>query len=152
LGSDFSKGGIMGDGEFAARQKLDKRKKWLKKSEKELRKIKIKTGKLKDPLKGAPMAKGIVIAKKTVEARQPNSALRKCVRVQLTNGTQITAFAPRDGAIKYIDDHDEVTVSGIGGSKHGAKGDLWGVGYKVEKVNGISLEMLRTGKKEKVRR
>jgi len=142
----------MGNGEFAANQLKDKRKKWLKKSVKYIKKVKRKFKKLKDPLEGSPMRKGIVIGKRNVEARQPNSALRKCVRVQLSNGIQVTAFAPKDGAIKYIDDHDEVVISGINGSKGGAKGDLWGVRYKVEKVNNISLEQLRTGKKEKIRR
>jgi small subunit ribosomal protein S23e len=33
-----------------------------------------------------------------VEAKQPNSAIRKCVRVQLIkNGKKITAFVPNDG-------------------------------------------------------
>ena len=51
-----------------------------------------------------------------VEAKQPNSAIRKCVRVQLIkNGKQLTAFAPGDGAIGFIDEHDEVMIEGIGG-------------------------------------
>lgn len=76
-----------------------------------------------------------------------------CVRVQLIkNGKQLTALAPRDGAIKYIDEHDEVTVEGIGGAQGGPKGDLWGVKFRVTHVNGIALEMLRTGRKEKVKR
>ncbi|RME60188.1 MAG: 30S ribosomal protein S12 [Candidatus Dadabacteria bacterium] len=143
----------MGRGEYAAAQLEKKRKYWKKKSVKHLKKNERKQGLFKDPLEGAPMASGIVIGKRMVTARQPNSGLRKCVRVQLKkNGVQITAFAPKDSAIKYIDDHDTVVVSGIGGAKKGPKGDLWGVRYKVEKVNKISLEMLRTGKKEKSRR
>ena len=142
----------MGNGEFAGTQLASKRKKWLKKSTKYVRKVKRKFKKLKDPLSGSPMARGIVIGKRNVEARQPNSALRKCVRVQLSNGIQVTAFAPKENAIKFVDDHDEVIISGINGSKGGPKGDLWGVRYKVEKVNRTSLEMLRTGKKEKVKR
>lgn len=142
----------MGNGEFAADQLAKRRKKWIKKSAVQKEKWKRKIGKLKDPLDGAPMRKGIVIGKRNVEARQPNSALRKCVRVQLTNGIQVTAFAPRDGAIKHISEHDEVVIAGIAGSKGRSKGDLWGVPYKVEKVNGISLEMLRTGRKERARR
>jgi hypothetical protein len=39
-----------------------------------------------------------------VEAKQPNSAIRKCVRVQLIkNGKKITAFVPRDGCLNYIE-------------------------------------------------
>jgi len=52
-----------------------------------------------DPLEGAPQARGIVLEKVGVEAKQPNSAIRKCVRVQLIkNGRQVTAFAVGDGA------------------------------------------------------
>ena len=46
-----------------------------------------------NPFAGAPQAKGIVLEKVGVEAKQPNSAVRKCVRVQLIkNGKSITAF------------------------------------------------------------
>lgn len=39
-----------------------------------------------------------------VEAKQPNSAIRKCVRVQLIkNGKKITAFVPNDGCLNYIE-------------------------------------------------
>ena len=44
-----------------------------------------------------------------VEAKQPNSAIRKCVRVQLIkNGKKITAFVPNDGCLNYIEENDEV--------------------------------------------
>ena len=67
-----------------------------------------------DPLEGAPQARGIVIEKVGIEAKQPNSAIRKCVRVQLIkNGKQLTAFAPGDGAIGFIDEHDEVMIEGV---------------------------------------
>ena len=103
-----------------------------------------------DPLEGAPAAKGIVIEKIGIEAKQPNSAIRKCVKLQLIkNGRQITAFAPGDGAINYIDEHDEVLVEGIRGRMGRSKGDIPGVRYKVAKVNGISLHELVKGRKEK---
>ncbi len=141
----------MAKGEFAAQGLEKSRKKWKKKKPKH-RKTK-KEKKKKDLLEGSPQARGIVIEKRGVTARQPNSGIRKCVRVQLIkNGKQLTALAPYDGAIKHIDEHDEVLVEGLGGRKHGAKGDLWGVKYKVVKVNNQSLEMLRTGKKEKMKR
>lgn len=66
-----------------------------------------------------------------VEAKQPNSAIRKCVRVQLIkNGKKITAFVPRDGSLNYIEENDEVLVSGFGRSGH-AVGDIPGVRFKV---------------------
>ena len=43
-----------------------------------------------DPLKGSPQAKAIVLEKTQREAKQPNSAMRKCVIVQLIkNGKKI---------------------------------------------------------------
>lgn len=45
------------------------------------------------PFGGASHAKGIVLEKVGVEAKQPNSAIRKCVKVQLIkNGKKVTAF------------------------------------------------------------
>ena len=103
-----------------------------------------------DPLEGAPQARGIVIEKVGVESRQPNSAVRKCVRVQLIkNGKQVTAFLPGDGALNFVDEHDEVIIEGIGGPKGKSYGDLPGVRYKVIKVNGVSLKALIYGKKQK---
>ena len=65
-----------------------------------------------DPLEGAAQARGIVLEKVGIEAKQPNSAIRKCVKVQLIkNGRQITAFAVGDGAINFIDEHDEVMTT-----------------------------------------
>src|SRR6201999_842519 len=47
------------------------------------------------PFGGSSHAKGIVLEKVGVEAKQPNSAIRKCVRVQLIkNGKKVTAFVP----------------------------------------------------------
>ncbi|RMF90374.1 MAG: 30S ribosomal protein S12 [Methanobacteriota archaeon] len=103
-----------------------------------------------DPLEGAPQARGIVLEKVGVEAKQPNSAIRKCVKVQLIkNGRQITAFAVGNGAINFIDEHDEVVVEGIGGSKGKSYGDLPGVRWKVIKVNNVSLDEMVRGRKEK---
>ncbi len=106
-----------------------------------------------DPLGGASMAKGIVLEKVQLEAKQPNSAMRKCVRVQLTrNAKQVTAFAPGDGATKLIDEHDEVIIECIGGNKGRSKGDIPGVRWQVIKVNDQSLKALLGGKIEKARK
>ena len=41
-----------------------------------------------------------------IEAKQPNSAIRKAVRVQLIkNGKKIAAFVPRDGCLHFIDEN-----------------------------------------------
>ena len=106
-----------------------------------------------DPLEGSSQAKGIVLAKVQLEAKQPNSAMRKCARVQLIkNGKQVTAFMPGDGAQKLIDEHDEVIIERIGGKMGRAKGDIPGVRWQVIKVNDQSLESLRKGKLEKARK
>ncbi len=106
-----------------------------------------------DPLEGASQAKGLVLEKVQLEAKQPNSAMRKAVRVQLVkNGKQVTAFCPGDGATKLIDEHDEVMIECIGGTKGRAKGDIPGVRWQVIKVNDQSLKALLSGKLEKARK
>jgi len=106
-----------------------------------------------DPLGGASQAKGLVLEKIQLEAKQPNSAMRKCVRVQLIkNGKQVTAFCPGDGATKLIDEHDEVVIECIGGKMGRAKGDIPGVRWQVIKVNDQSLRALLHGKLEKARK
>src|SRR3989344_4735421 len=82
-----------------------------------------------------------------------NSAMRKCVKVQLLkNGKKITVFVPGNNAIKMIDEHDEVLVESIGGTKGRSKGDLPGIRWQVIKVNDQSLDALLKGKIEKGRR
>jgi small subunit ribosomal protein S12 len=106
-----------------------------------------------DPLAGASQARAIVLEKIQVEAKQPNSAMRKCARVQLVkNGKQVTAFMTGDGAQKLINEHDEVLVECIGGKMGRAKGDIPGVRWQVIKVNDQSLNALLRGKLEKARR
>ncbi len=142
----------MGRGEFAGRDISRKRKsqRWLKKPWKR-KKLKLKDK--FDPLEGSPQAKGIVIEKKSLEQKQPHSGLIKCVKVQLIkNGKLVTAFAPRSGAINYIDEHDEVTIEGLGGSQRGQMGSIPGVRYKVIAVNGVDLQMLVQKRKEKPKR
>ncbi|RWW04040.1 hypothetical protein BHE74_00004847 [Ensete ventricosum] len=108
----------------------------------------------KKPFAGSSHAKGIVLEKilallmfgrltliascRGIEAKQPNSAIRKCARVQLIkNGKKIAAF-------------DEVLIAGFGRKGH-AVGDIPGVRFKVVKVSGVSLLALFKEKKEKPR-
>ena len=141
------------------------------------------------PFGGSSHAKGIVLEKVGVEAKQPNSAIRKCVRVQLIkNGKKVTAFGgftisanlcfsmdergggavcvgcwmldvsltcfgsivPNDGCLNFVDENDEVLLSGFG-RKGKAKGDIPGVRFKVVKVSGVGLMALWKEKKEKPR-
>ena len=106
-----------------------------------------------DPLGGASQAKAIVLEKVQREAKQPNSAMRKCVVCQLTkNGRKITAFVPGYNAIKFVDEHDEILIECIGGSRGRSKGDIPGIRWQVLKVNDQSLNALVKGKIEKGRR
>ena len=127
------------------------------------------------PFGGSSHAKGIVLEKVGVEAKQPNSAIRKCVRVQLIkNGKKVTAFGmvysatqhlgkeamngmlincvivPNDGCLNFVDENDEVLIAGFG-RKGKAKGDIPGVRFKVVKVSGVGLSALWKEKKEKPR-
>jgi len=134
--------------QFAARNMKKRRKKFKWRSTKYKRHA-LQLWK-KDPLEGAPMGRGIVLKKKGVEQKQPHSGIIKCVRVQIIkNGIQVTAFVPGTNAIKFIDEHDEVTIQGVGGSQGGAIGSQHGIKYKVVEVNGVSLSELLKGKKEK---
>ena len=142
----------MGRGEFAGKKLLGTRRRFRwKKTDYSRRVLQLK--KKHDPLEGAPQARGIVLEKVGIEAKQPNSAIRKCVRVQLIkNGRQMTAFAPGNRAIGFIEEHDEVTIEGIGGRKGRSMGDLSGVRYQVFMVNDVSLNELVHGRKEKPQR
>ena len=106
-----------------------------------------------DPLEGANQAKGIVVSKFQKEAKQPNSAMRKCCKVQLTkNGKQVSAFIPGNLAQKFVDEHDEVMIERIGGKQGRSMGDIPGVRYKVIQVNDQPLHRLWSGKIQKGRR
>merc|ERR1711977_355186 len=121
---------------------------WAKKAYK---KKKLGTVWKSNPFAGASHAKGIVVEKLGIEAKQSNSAIRKCVRVQLIkNGKKITAFVPRDGCLNFVDENDEVLISGFGRKGH-AVGDIPGVRFKVAKVANVSLLALYKEKKDKPR-
>ncbi|KAB0337534.1 hypothetical protein FD754_025133 [Muntiacus muntjak] len=89
------------------------------------------------PFGGASHAKRIVLKKVGVEAKQPNSAIRKsCV--------------PSDGCLNSIEGNDDILVAGFGCKGH-AVGDIPGVHFKVVKVASVSLLALYKGKKERPR-
>ncbi|MBU1246223.1 MAG: 30S ribosomal protein S12 [Nanoarchaeota archaeon] len=138
---------------LSAGKKLKKRRASGRMHDEKFVKRKYGLKKKSDPLKGAHQAKAIVLEKVQLEAKQPNSALRKCVKCQLIkNGKKITAFVPGYNAIKFIDEHDEVMIECIGGTKGRAKGDIPTVRWQVIKVNDQSLNALIRGKIEKGRR
>jgi len=137
------------NGMFAGRRLKNNRKSMRLKSKDYVLRKKRRTDK-KDLLQGAPMGRGIVLQKVGVESKQPNSAIRKCVRIQIIkNGRLATAFLPGDGALNFVDEHDEVTIEGIHGPRSRSMGDIPGVRYKVNAVNGVPLNLLVVGKVQK---
>jgi len=139
-------------GLFSARKMKDRRKKFRWHSKK-FKKRALDLYKKADPLEGASQAKGIVLEKVELEAKQPNSAMRKACRVQLIkNGKQITAFIPGNLAQRFIDEHDEVLIERIGGRMGRSKGDIPCVRFQVIAVNDQPLQRLVEGKIEKGRR
>ncbi|XP_036622576.1 40S ribosomal protein S23-like [Trichosurus vulpecula] len=128
-------------------QSHGKDQKW---HDKQYKKAHLGTALKANPFGGASHAKGIVLEKVGVEAKQPNSAIRT-VRVQLIrNGRKITAFVPNNGCLNFIEENDEVLVAAFGRKGH-AVGDIPGVRFKVVKVTNVSLLALYKGKKERPR-
>ncbi|MEM1988514.1 MAG: 30S ribosomal protein S12 [Candidatus Woesearchaeota archaeon] len=140
------------NGYFAGKKLMLRRQKYRYNDDRFIKRI-YKIKEKVDPLEGAPQARGIVLQKIEIEARQPCSGLRKAVKVQLIkNKRMITAFLPGDRATKFVNEHDEVLVECIGGKQGRAMGDIPGVRWKVIKVNDQSLEALRRGKIQKARK
>ena len=132
-----------------ARKQVNKRRenRW---ADKDYKKANLGTRYKCNPFGGSSHAKGIVVEKIGIEAKQPNSAIRKCCRVQLIrNGKKIAAFVPRDGCLNFIDEN-EVLIAAFGRRGH-AVGDIPGVRFKVVKVAGCGLGALYREKKEKPR-
>uniref|UniRef100_A0A2I2YPR6 Small ribosomal subunit protein uS12 n=1 Tax=Gorilla gorilla gorilla TaxID=9595 RepID=A0A2I2YPR6_GORGO len=92
-----------------------------------------------NPFGGASHAKGIVLGKVGVEAKKPNSAIRKSVRVQwIKDGKKITAFVLSDGCLNLIEENHKVLVAGF-------------IRFQVVKVARVFLLALYKGKKERPR-
>ena len=60
------------------------------------------------PLSGHPQMKGIVLQTFVRKPKKPNSAQRKCCRVRLSNGKELTAFIPYEG--HTLQEHNVVLV------------------------------------------
>ncbi len=142
----------MPNGEFAAKELIKKRKKQRMLNKWWKRKY-FKLKKRYDPVGPVPMAKALVLQKFVLQQKQPHSGLIKCVRVQLVkNGKVVGAYVPYDGSINVIEEHDEVTIQGMGGSQRGQMGSIPGLKYRVVKVNGADLFEVVKGRKEKPKR
>ena len=96
----------------------------------------------KDPFEGAPQASGIMTERLGWEAKRPNSATRKCIRVKLNrNAKSVLAYVPMDGGQLYTEENDEILLEKT------RKRDLGNaVKYQVMKVGGVTLSNLVQGK------
>jgi small subunit ribosomal protein S12 len=89
---------------------------------------KAKKSKSKSPaLKGNPQVRGVVTRIFVRNPKKPNSAERVCVRVKLSNGTEISAYIPGKGT--DVSEHSQVLIRG------GRVPDCPGVRYKVVRGN-----------------
>ena len=77
---------------------------------------------------------------------------RKYPRTLKARDTELTnaAHLQNDGCLNFVDENDEVLISGFG-RRGKAKGDIPGVRFKVVKVSGVGLLALWKEKKEKPR-
>ena len=75
----------------------------------------------------SPFKRGVCIRIFTMTPKKPHSALRKVVRVRLSNGQEVTAYIPGEG--HNLQEHGVVLIRG------GRVKDLPGVNYKV--VRGV---------------
>lgn len=71
---------------------------------------------------GRPFMKGVVLKTLIKKPKKPNSANRKCVRVRVSSGREVTAYVPGEG--HNLQEHSIVLVRG------GKVQDLPGVKHK----------------------
>lgn len=72
---------------------------------------------------GCPQKQGVCIKVYTMTPKKPNSAMRKCARVRLSNAREITAYIPGEG--HNLQEHSIVLVKG------GGRRDLPGVQHEI---------------------
>eukprot|EP00792_Barthelona_sp_PAP020_P007215 TRINITY_DN3124_c0_g2_i2.p1 TRINITY_DN3124_c0_g2~~TRINITY_DN3124_c0_g2_i2.p1 ORF type:complete len:144 (+),score=24.23 TRINITY_DN3124_c0_g2_i2:33-464(+) len=134
-----------------AGRKLRSHRKLQRWADKRFKRVRLSASLKADPLSGSSHAKGLVVSQYGITAKQPNSGVRKCVRVQLKkNQKVVSAFVPGDGNLAHINDRDRVLISGFGRSGK-AVGDIPGVRFKVVSVNDCALVALYRGKATKGR-
>lgn len=72
-------------------------------------------------LESRPFVRGVCARIFTTKPKKPNSAVRKCARIRLTNGRTVTAYIPGEG--HNLQEHSVVLIRG------GRVKDLPGVRY-----------------------
>lgn len=74
-------------------------------------------------LQNCPQRRGVCVRVYTTTPKKPNSALRKVVRIRLTNGIEVTGYIPGEG--HTLQEHSVILVRG------GRVKDLPGVRYHI---------------------
>ncbi|XP_076443191.1 small ribosomal subunit protein uS12m-like [Babylonia areolata] len=64
----------------------------------------------KGPMDGRPQLRGVVLKTLVKKPKKPNSANRKCVRLRLSTGKEVTAYVPGEG--HNLQEHSIVLVRG----------------------------------------
>nr|XP_002131013.1 uncharacterized protein LOC100182431 [Ciona intestinalis] len=82
-----------------------------------------KKKKKKSKMDGRPQMKGVVLKVMIKKPKKPNSANRRCCKLRLSNGKEVTAYIPGEG--HNLQQHNVVLVRG------GKRQDLIGVHYRV---------------------
>jgi len=137
------------NGLYAARKLIQKRKKF-RWSERKYKQRMLRTKEKFSPIGTAPIARAIVLEKYQIGKRQPNHGRIPVVRVQIVKtGKIVSAWVPFDGSLKHIEPHDEVIICGIGGPMGRSLGDIPGIRYKVELLNGAHIKLIAKGKIQK---
>merc|ERR1712196_24465 len=78
-------------------------------------------------LNNSPQRRGVCLKVYTTTPKKPNSALRKVVRVRLSNGHEVTSYIPGEG--HNLQEHSVVLIRG------GRVKDLPGVRYHILRGN-----------------
>jgi len=95
-------------------------------------------------LEGCPQKKGICLRIRTTKPKKPNSAIRKIVRVKVSNNKQITAYIPGQGF--NLQKYSVVLVRG------GRVKDVPGIKYKLIRGKfdfGVAETVLRVRRRSK---
>ena len=79
------------------------------------------------------------------QERKEGHRFCSCKQLKLSMSVVLTS-GKNDGCLNFVDENDEVLISGFGRSGK-AKGDIPGVRFKVVKVSGVGLLALWKEKK-----
>ena len=142
----------MPKGEFAAKELIKKRKRIRMLKNRWKRKYFHLKAKY-DPVGTVPMAKALVLQKFVLRPTTPLRAHKVCAspaRQERKDRRGVRSIRRHDKLDK--EEHDEVTIQGMGGSQRRQMGSIPGLKYRVIAVNRTDIYQIVKGKKEKPKR